>query len=92
MEFCADSAGRFVGEVMGQQMGHDIPTGDGQMSHMHMNGEVVQSFPIFGMQHRDCRSASAKRSKSSSAVFSMDESICPHRANAKLHKRINSFA
>ena len=36
---------------MGQQMGHDVPTGDGQMSYMHMNGEVVQSLPVFGMQH-----------------------------------------
>ena len=36
---------------MGQQMGHDIPTGDGQMSQIHMNGEVVQSLPVFGMQN-----------------------------------------
>lgn len=35
---------------MGQQVGHDVPTGDGQMSKMHMNGEIVQSLPVFGLE------------------------------------------
>ena len=91
MEFCADSAGCFVREVMGQQMGHDIPTGDGQMAKVDVNGEIVQSFPIFGMQHRSIATLSEEIQEQFSGLFHY-ESICTPRANAKLHRRINSFA
>ena len=77
---------------MGQQMGHDIPTGDGQMSYMHMNGEVVQSLPVFGISTLLVAAVSAKRSKSSSAVFSMHRSIGCASANATLHKGFSAFA